>query len=63
MPKAIRVYTKKTRAAGAGTMVGVRLQPDQLDRLDAWIAKQGKTISRPQAIRAFIEAGLRVMEG
>jgi hypothetical protein len=37
----------------------VRLQPDQLAALDAFIAKQPKRVSRPEAIRAFVAAGLR----
>jgi hypothetical protein len=37
------VITKKRRGpapTGKGTLVGVRLQPAQLEALDAWIAKQ-----------------------
>jgi hypothetical protein len=43
------------------TPVMVRLQPDQLAALDAWIAGQNKSISRPEAIRAILAAGLVVM--
>jgi hypothetical protein len=39
----------------------VRIPPDQLAALDAWIAKQPKSISRPEAIRAFVAAGLHLM--
>jgi hypothetical protein len=40
-------------------MVGVRLQPDQLTRLDAWIAAlSDPNSSRPEAIRRLIELGL-----
>ena len=45
---------------GRGTPVLVRLQPDQLAELDAWIAKQPRPITRPEAIRAFLAAGLQV---
>jgi cytochrome c553 len=59
MAKSIRVYTKKQRAESAGTMVGVRLQPDQLTALDAWIEHQPDTLSRPEAVRRLIEKGLK----
>jgi len=39
-------------------MVGVRLQPDALARLDAWIAAQPAPTTRPEAIRRLMEAGL-----
>jgi hypothetical protein len=39
-------------------MVGVRFQPDQLAALDAFIAEQPRKVSRPEAIRAFVAAGL-----
>jgi hypothetical protein len=42
-------------------MVGVRLQPEPLARLDAWIAKQDDAPSRPEAARRLIEAGLKVV--
>lgn len=38
----------------------VRMPPDMLAELDAWIAKQPKPISRPEAIRAFVAAGLHL---
>jgi Arc/MetJ-type ribon-helix-helix transcriptional regulator len=40
------------------TPITVRMPPDQLAKLDAWIAAQPKPVSRPEAIRALIEAGL-----
>ena len=40
-------------------MVGVRLQPDQLAALDAWIAHQPDKLSRPEAIRQLAEKGLK----
>jgi hypothetical protein len=33
----------------------VRLQPDQLARLDAWIENDGGRFSRPEAIRILLE--------
>ena len=46
---------------GIGTFIGVRLQPAQLAALDAWIAQLDKPVSRPEAIRAILAAGLSVM--
>lgn len=57
--------TQKKRGRGrpstGGQMPGVmvRLPPDQLAELDAWIAKQGQPVSRPEAIRLFLAEGLR----
>jgi hypothetical protein len=48
-------------ATGRGQTIGVRMMPDQLATLDAWIAKQPKPITRPEAIRAFVAAGLAMM--
>lgn len=45
------------------TPVMVRLAPEQLAALDAWIAQLGKPVSRPEAIRAILAAGLSVMNG
>jgi hypothetical protein len=54
MSKSNRVYTKTQRAEGPGTMVGVRLQPDQLAALDAWITRQEAPVTRPEAIRLIL---------
>ena len=61
MAKSIRVIPKKRGrpvTTGKGTLIGVRLQKDQLKGLDAWIAQQDNRPSRPEAIRRFVEAGL-----
>lgn len=42
-------------ATGKGTLIGVRLQPDQLQRLDDWIEEDGGRFSRPEAIRKLLE--------
>jgi hypothetical protein len=44
---------------GKGESLHVRLQPAEMDRLDAWIAKQREPLSRPEAIRRLVEAGLK----
>lgn len=51
------VPTRKRRGpapTGKGVNVGVRLQPDMLAKVDVWAARTGA--SRPEAIRAMIEA-------
>jgi len=51
---------KKGRpATGIGTMIGVRLQPDQLSALDSWIEHQPDELTRPEAVRRLIERGLK----
>jgi hypothetical protein len=41
------------------TLVGVRLPPDELAPLDAWIAKQDDAPSRPEAIRRLLARALK----
>jgi hypothetical protein len=58
------VITKKRRGpapTGKGTLVGVRLQPDRLSAVDAWIAKQDIPMTRPEAIRAMLDAVLVIV--
>jgi hypothetical protein len=58
------VITKKRRGpapTGKGTLVGVRLQPAQLEALDAWIAKQDVPMTRPEAIRAMLDGVLVIV--
>jgi hypothetical protein len=45
-------------AAGKGTAVQVRMQPDELAAIDAWIASRGERRKRPEAIRQLIQSGL-----
>ena len=58
------VITKKRRGpapTGKGTLVGVRLQPDRLSAVDAWIARQTAPMTRPEAIRAMLDAVLVIV--
>jgi hypothetical protein len=58
------VITKKRRGpapTGKGTLVGVRLQPDRLAAVDAWIARQNVPMTRPEAIRAMLDAVLVIV--
>lgn len=53
------VLTKKRgpKPTGKGTLVGVRLQPDQLAALDHWISEQGDPKpTRPEAVRRLLDA-------
>ncbi len=54
--------TKKRRGPapnGLGTSIYVRLRPQQLASLDAWISHQPDKLSRPEATRRLIERGLK----
>jgi hypothetical protein len=69
MAKSTRVNTeiakkiRKPRPPVTGTLVGVRLQPPDLGRLDAWIAQQGEPgLGRPEAIRRVLDKALPPIE-
>ncbi|MCA1378874.1 MULTISPECIES: ribbon-helix-helix domain-containing protein [unclassified Bradyrhizobium] len=56
------VITRKKRgppATGKGTLVGVRLQPDDLSAVDSWIAEQDEAATRPEAIRTLMRLALK----
>jgi hypothetical protein len=53
-----RKYVRKHRPSEPGTNIGVRLQHDGLEQLDAWIAKQDDAPSRPEAIRRLLAKAL-----
>jgi cytochrome c553 len=56
MSNATPDITKKQRPSQPGTPVLVRLQPEQLQRLDGWIAEQeGEKPTRPEAIRRLLD--------
>jgi hypothetical protein len=44
---------------GKGTPIMLRLQPDQLAKLDEWIAAQSPPPSRPEAIRKILGGVLK----
>ena len=50
--------TRLSRPEQAGQLVGVRLQPDQLAALDAYIHACDETVSRPAAIRRLLTSAL-----
>jgi len=57
MSKSRRVVAN--RKAQTGTLVGVRLQPDQLTALDSWIKQQsGPRPTRPEAVWRILSSVL-----
>ena len=58
MTTAKRNYIRVNRPAQAGDLVGVRLQPAQLARINAWRAGQPMPLSRPEAMRLLMDLGL-----
>jgi hypothetical protein len=56
------VAQKKKRGpapTGINPMIGVRMPPDELARLDAYIADQPEPINRPSAIRKILNEHLK----
>jgi hypothetical protein len=52
-------YQKITRPTGADS-VHLRVLPDQVAAIDAWIIEQKKPdLTRPEAIRRLVEFGLK----
>jgi hypothetical protein len=52
------VRKSRGRPAVNAVPITVRMPPDQLAKLDAWIAAQPSPMSRPEAIRAMVQAVL-----
>ena len=50
------------REFGKGVQIQVRMQPDQLEKLDEWARGQADKPSRPEAVRRLMLAGLRLGE-
>jgi hypothetical protein len=51
----------RKRSAKTGTLVGVRLQSEQIKAIDVWAAKQVPPVTRPEAIRGMIDAMLHIL--
>jgi hypothetical protein len=49
------------RPATGATPILVRLQPDRLAAIDAWIVSQDSPMTRPEAIRAMLDAVLVIV--
>jgi hypothetical protein len=64
MSKAVTASRKRGRPTVGSLNIGVRVPPDQLAALDAWIAKQpDPKPSRPEAIRQLVDQSLAPVEG
>jgi hypothetical protein len=46
----------RKRSAKAGTLIGLRLQSEQLKAVDVWATKQVPPVTRLEAIRGMIDA-------
>lgn len=60
MSAANSVNRSSKRPGQSGQLIGVRLQPDQLAALDAWIATYDPPPTRPEAIRAILAQKLAI---
>jgi|tagenome__1003787_1003787.scaffolds.fasta_scaffold20728009_5 hypothetical protein len=62
MKKASSVNTtpRWKRSPTKGTLVGVRLQDEEIRAIDGWAKKQEPAVTRPYAIRRLVELGLTV---
>jgi hypothetical protein len=49
----------RPKTTGPGQPQVVRMHDEQVAMIDAWIAMQGQSISRPEAIRMLVEIGLK----
>jgi hypothetical protein len=52
------MITAKKRPEEPGVLVGVRLQPEPLAKLDAWRKKQKDLPNRPEALRRLMAKAL-----
>ena len=59
-PGITRKKKRMAPAAGEGTLIGLRLEPALLARVDRWAASQKDGPSRMEAFRRLIELGLAV---
>jgi metal-responsive CopG/Arc/MetJ family transcriptional regulator len=50
----------RPKTTGSGFSINVRLQAEQLERLDHWIGKQREHRSRPEAIRQILLRALKL---
>ena len=56
--RSFRKYTKRGRRATWAVSIHLRIEPDQLAALDAWIAGQIHTPSCPEDIRLMLKEKL-----
>ena len=62
--RSVTLRKKKQGAppAGEGTLIGLRLPPATLARVDRWAASQKDHPSRPEAVRRLVELGLAIVQ-
>ena len=58
----IRKKKRRAPAAGEGPLIGLRLEPGALARVDRWAASQKDHPSRPEAVRRLVELGLAIAQ-
>jgi len=56
----VRKKKRAGRPTDKGTLIGLRLKPATLARVDRWAASQQDDPSRPEAIRRLVEQGLAI---
>jgi hypothetical protein len=54
MPSTSSDNRSPKRPGQSGQLIGVRLQPDDIEFLDRWIKANGPEMSRPEAIRRIL---------
>jgi len=59
MADAISGTRKRGRPSTGAVSIHLRIEPDQLASLDAWIKHQPDELSRPEAVRRLMEIGLK----
>jgi hypothetical protein len=62
--RSLTIRKKKKRAppSGEGTLIGLRLEPAALARVDRWAASQQDDPSRAEAVRRLVELGLGIAQ-
>jgi hypothetical protein len=51
--------TRKSRPKTTGELIGVRIQPEMIGKLDDWRRGQEDLPGRPEAIRRLVELALK----
>jgi len=59
MDNAIPGTRKRGRPSTGAVSIHLRLEPEQLQRLDGWIECQAEQLSRPEAIRKLLQKALK----
>lgn len=57
-----RKKKREAPPAGEGALIGLRLEPEALARVDRWAASQKDAPSRAEAVRRLVELGLAIAQ-